>query len=146
MATLSEKMAAVESRVVRKDALPAVRPGDTVRVHYRTFDRGEREKGRIQVFAGVVIRIHRAGVRSTFTVRKLSHGVGVERIYPLHSPNLLKIEVTAQGRVRRSRLYYLRGRTGKAARIREREAVAVAAAEPGGEVAAAAEAPAEAEE
>jgi large subunit ribosomal protein L19 len=86
----------------------------------------EGDKERVQVFAGVVIRVHRAGTRSTFTVRKVSHGVGVERIFPVHTPRLVRLEVTAQGRVRRSRLYYLRGRTGKAARIRERDRLVAA--------------------
>jgi large subunit ribosomal protein L19 len=118
MVSLSEKLAAVEARVLRKEALPAVRSGDSVRVHYKII---EGDKERVQVFAGVVIRIHRAGNKSTFTVRKMSHGVGVERVFPTNSPRLVKLEVSQQGRVRRSRLYYLRGRTGKAARIRERD-------------------------
>ena len=123
MVTLSEKLAAVESRVLRKEALPAIRSGDSVRVHYKII---EGDKERVQVFAGVVIRIHRGGSRATFTVRKMSHGVGVERVFPIHSPRLVKLEVTAQGKVRRSRLYYLRGRTGKAARIKERDRQVVA--------------------
>jgi len=122
MATLSEKMAAVESRLLRKEALPEFRSGDTVRVHYKIV---EGDKERVQVFAGVVIRIHRAGTKSTFTVRKISHQVGVERVFPIHSPRLVKLEVTSKGRVRHSRLYYLRGLTGKAARIRERDRVVV---------------------
>lgn len=139
MATLSEKMAAVESRLVRKEALPEFRSGDTVRVHYKIV---EGDKERVQVFAGVVIGIHRAGTRSTFTVRKISHQVGVERVFPVHSPRLVKLEVTARGKVRHSRLYYLRGLTGKAARIRERARVVVPGAEPveeGGESPATAE-------
>lgn len=95
---------------------PAFRCGDTVRVHYRVV---EGDKTRIQVFQGVVIKRHRAGARSTFTVRKVSFGTGVERIFPLHSPRIDKIEVAAKGVVRRSRLFYLRERTGKAARIRD---------------------------
>ncbi|MBN1770413.1 MAG: 50S ribosomal protein L19 [Deltaproteobacteria bacterium] len=120
-------MAAVEARLVRKDALPEFRSGDTVRVHYKIV---EGDKERVQVFAGVVIRIHRAGTKSTFTVRKISHQVGVERVFPIHSPRLVKLEVTARGKVRQSRLYYLRGLTGKAARIRERERVVVPESEP----------------
>jgi large subunit ribosomal protein L19 len=96
---------------------PDFRPGDTVRVHVRIR---EGDKERVQVYEGVVIRRKRAGLATTFTVRKMSYGVGVERIFPLHSPLLAKIEVKARGRVRRSRLFYLRDRTGKAARIREK--------------------------
>ncbi len=95
---------------------PAFRCGDTVRVHYRVV---EGDKTRIQVFQGIVIKRHRAGTRSTFTVRKVSFGTGVERIFPLHSPRIDKIEVASRGVVRRSRLFYLRSRTGKAARIRD---------------------------
>lgn len=96
---------------------PRFRPGDTVRVHVRIK---EGDKERIQVFEGVVIRRKRNGMASTFTVRKLSYGVGVERIFPLYSPMVAKIEVRRRGRVRRSRLFYLRERTGKKARIREK--------------------------
>lgn len=118
MAGAYKKLLAFESKFVRPEPLPPVRPGDTVQVHFKIV---EGEKERVQVFAGVLIRMHRAGPRSTFTVRKLSHGVGVERIFPVHSPRLVKVDITNKGRVRRSRLYYLRGLTGKAARIRERE-------------------------
>ena len=96
---------------------PDFRPGDTVRVHVRIR---EGDKERIQVFEGVVIVRRRAQAASTFTVRKISYGVGVERIFPLHSPMVAKVEVKARGRVRRSRLFYLRKLTGKAARIRAR--------------------------
>jgi large subunit ribosomal protein L19 len=96
---------------------PEFRVGDTVRVHVRIVE-GTRE--RVQVFEGVVIRKRRGGNRGTFTVRKVSYGVGVERTFPLHSPRVEKIEVAQYGRVRRNRLYYLRERTGKAARIRAR--------------------------
>ena len=96
--------------------LPDFRPGDTVKVHYRIR---EGEKERIQVFQGTVIRRSRGGVGATFTVRKISYGVGVERIFPLHSPRIEKVEITFRGRVRRARLYYLRGLEGKAARLRE---------------------------
>jgi large subunit ribosomal protein L19 len=94
------------------------RPGDNVRVHVRIV---EGDKERVQVFEGVVISLHRGRNRGTFTVRKVSYGVGVERIFPLHSPNIEKVEVVSSGRVRRARLYYLRELAGKAARLRERE-------------------------
>ena len=100
-----------------RDDLPDFRPGDTVRVHVRIR---EGDKERTQVFEGVVIRRKRGGVHSTFTVRKMSYGVGVERIFPLHSPVIEKLEVKARGKVRRSRLFYLRELRGKAARIKER--------------------------
>jgi large subunit ribosomal protein L19 len=96
---------------------PQFRPGDTVRVHVRIK---EGDKERIQVFEGVVIRRKRSGPASTFTVRKLSYGVGVERIFPLDGPMIAKIEVRRRGKVRRSRLFYLRDRTGKKARIKEK--------------------------
>ena len=105
----------LESKQLRDD-LPKFRCGDTLRVHYRVV---EGEKTRVQVFQGIVIKRHRAGVRSTFTVRKTSFGQGVERIFPLHSPRIEKIEISSQGVVRRSRLFYLRQRTGKAARVRD---------------------------
>jgi large subunit ribosomal protein L19 len=100
-----------------KMALPQFKSGDTVRVHVRIK---EGEKERVQIFEGLVIRKRRGGVRSSFTVRKVSYGIGVERIFPLHSPIIDKIEVIRQGRVRRARLYYIRERKGKAARIREK--------------------------
>jgi large subunit ribosomal protein L19 len=96
---------------------PEFRPGDTVRVHVRIR---EGDKTRVQVFEGVVIQRRRGGANASFTVRKVSYGVGVERIFPFHSPLIEKVEVKAHGRVRRSRLVYLRERTGKAARIRAR--------------------------
>src|ERR1700749_2877638 len=96
--------------------VPRFKAGDTVRVHFKVIE-GNRQ--RIQVFEGVVIRRQGAGVRETFTVRKNSFGVGVERTFPLHSPKIDKIEVTAIGDVNRAKLYYLRGRVGKKARIRE---------------------------
>lgn len=92
-----------------------VRPGDTVRVHVKIT---EGDKSRIQVFEGTVIGIHNAGARSTFTVRKVSSGVGVERIFPASSPNLAKIEVTARHKVRRAKLTFLRDLRGKAARLK----------------------------
>ncbi len=97
--------------------LPDFRSGDRVKVHLKIR---EGDKERIQVFTGDVIRVHKGGVRSTFTVRKISYGVGVERIFPLHSPVIQKIEIVQHGRVRRGRLFYLRGLRGKAARIPER--------------------------
>ncbi|WP_067921859.1 50S ribosomal protein L19 [Alicyclobacillus shizuokensis] len=96
--------------------IPEFRPGDTLRVHVRVRE-GQRE--RVQVFEGVVIRRRGGGISETYTVRKVSYGVGVERTFPLHSPNIEKIEVVRRGRVRRAKLYYLRGRSGKAARIKE---------------------------
>jgi large subunit ribosomal protein L19 len=106
----------LEKESMRLD-IPAFRAGDTVKVHVKIR---EGEKERIQVFEGVVIRRHRGNTGATFTVRKVSYGVGVERIFPLHSPQIDRIEVVRRGRVRRARLYYLRDRVGKAARIRER--------------------------
>ena len=100
-----------------REDLPEFAPGDTVRVHAKVVE-GNRE--RIQVFEGVVIRKRRKGLASNFTVRKVTSGVGVERTWPLYSPRIEKIEVVRKGKVRRKNLYYLRGLTGKAARIRER--------------------------
>ena len=93
------------------------RPGDTVKVHIRII---EGNKERVQVFEGVVIRRRRGNMGATFTVRKISHGVGVEKTFALHSPRLEKVDIVTRGRVRRSRLYYLRGLRGKAARIKEK--------------------------
>ena len=101
----------------RKTNLPAFQSGDTVRVHVRVV---EGEKERIQVFEGVVIARKGGSNRETFTVRKISYGIGIERIFPLHSPMIEKIDVVRQGRVRRAKLYYLRDKKGRAARIRER--------------------------
>ncbi|HZK18918.1 MAG TPA: 50S ribosomal protein L19 [Clostridia bacterium] len=100
-----------------KDEVPKFRPGDTVRVHVKVVE-GTRE--RIQIFEGVVIRRRGSGLGETFTVRRVSYGVGVERTFPVHSPMIAKIEVVRFGKVRRARLYYLRKLHGKAARIRER--------------------------
>lgn len=105
-----------EQAQLRRD-IPDFRPGDTVRVHVKVVE-GGRE--RIQVFEGVVLRRRGAGLSETFTVRRVSYGVGVERILPVHSPRIERIEVVRRGRVRRARLYYLRGRRGKAARIQEK--------------------------
>ena len=106
----------LEKEQLRSD-IPQFAPGDTVRVHARIVE-GTRE--RIQVFEGVVIGRQGTGVRETFTVRRIASGVGVERLFPVHSPRIAKIEVTRRGIVRRAKLYYLRGLTGKAARIREK--------------------------
>jgi large subunit ribosomal protein L19 len=100
-----------------RDDVPAFRPGDTVKVHVRVVE-GNRE--RIQVFQGVVIRRQGSGARETFTVRKISFGVGVERTFPVHSPSIAKVEVVSLGQVRRAKLYYLRELRGKKARIKER--------------------------
>lgn len=110
-------LAAVEKRQLRKAALPEFRVGDTVRVSVLIK---EGEKEREQAFEGIVIKRTRAGARATFTVRKISYGVGVERIFPLHTPRIAKVEVVARGEVRRNRLFYLRDLAGKAARIREK--------------------------
>lgn len=107
---------AIEKEQMRVD-VPDFRPGDTVNVHARVK---EGEKERIQVFQGVVIRKRSGGTGATFTVRKVSYGVGVERIFPVHSPFIEKIEVLTRGKVRRARLYYLRKLRGKAARIKEK--------------------------
>ncbi len=106
----------LEMEQMRGD-IPDFKPGDTVKVHARIK---EGEKERIQIFQGVVIRKRKGRTGATFTVRKVSYGIGVERIFPLHSPNIDKIEVVTKGRVRRSRLYYLRNLRGKAARIKEK--------------------------
>ncbi len=107
----------LESQLLRSD-LPQFRVGDTVEVFYRII---EGEKTRVQLFKGVVLKRHRAGARSTFTVRKTSFNTGVERTFVLNSPRIVKIDVTARGIVRQARLYYLRERTGKKARIRARK-------------------------
>lgn len=100
-----------------RDDIPNFRPGDTVNVHVKVI---EGKTQRIQVFKGVVIRRQNSGIRETFTVRKISFGVGVERTFPLHSPKIGKLEVVRHGDIRRAKLYYLRDRVGKAARIREK--------------------------
>ena len=110
------KLDAVDAASLRTD-IPDFRPGDSLKVHVRVV---EGNKSRIQVFAGVVIARSGSGVRETFTVRKISYGVGVERTFPVHTPVVEKIEVTTRGDVRRAKLYYLRELRGKAAKIRER--------------------------
>ncbi len=107
---------AIERQQIRED-IPTVLVGDNVKVHYRII---EGDRTREQVFQGDVIRMSGAGSRETFTVRKISFGVGVERTFPLHSPKIAKLEVVRHGAVRRAKLYYLRDRVGKAARIPEK--------------------------
>jgi large subunit ribosomal protein L19 len=109
-------LAETEQAQIRSD-IPAFRPGDTLKVHVRVT---EGNRSRIQVFQGVVIRRQGGGVRETFTVRKISYGVGVERTFPVHTPAIDTIEVVTRGDVRRAKLYYLRSLRGKAARIKER--------------------------
>jgi large subunit ribosomal protein L19 len=110
-------METIEKEQMRMD-LPDFTAGDTVKVHFKIV---EGEKERIQVFEGVVIRKRKGGVGATFTVRKVSYGIGVERIFPSHSPRIEKIEIVNRGRVRRARLYYLRQLRGKAARIKTKK-------------------------
>jgi large subunit ribosomal protein L19 len=113
--TLMDTLQLLDREQMRTD-IPQFKPGDTVKVHVRIR---EGDKERIQVFQGVVIRKRKGKINSTFTVRKISYGIGVERIFPIHSPMIDKVELVSRGRVRRSRLYYLRKLRGKAARIRE---------------------------
>jgi len=114
---LRKAIADVEAKYLRKD-LPDFRAGDTVRVHTKIK---EGDKERIQLYEGIVIASSGGSARAMFTVRKVSYGVGVERIFPLHSPRIDKVEVVGRGAVRRSRLYYLRGLQGKAARVQQEE-------------------------
>lgn len=107
----------IEFEQLRID-VPEFGPGDTVRVHTRVIEGG---KERIQVFEGVILGKNGGGLRAAFTVRKISHGIGVERTFMLHSPRIAKVEVTRRGAVRRAKLYYLRGKVGKATRIKERQ-------------------------
>lgn len=111
---------AVDAASLRDD-VPQFRAGDTVKVHVKVV---EGNRSRVQVFQGVVLARSGAGVRETFTVRKVSFGVGVERTFPVHSPTIERIEVVSRGDVRRAKLYYLRSRRGKAARIREKRETA----------------------
>lgn len=113
MSTIIDK---IEQEQMRFDH-PDFRPGDTIQVYIRII---EGNKERVQIFQGVVIKRKRGAMNATYTVRKMSHGVGVEKTFSLHNPRIEKIEVVTRGRVRRSRLYYLRKRRGKSARIRER--------------------------
>src|ERR687889_610477 len=114
MSTIIES---IEQRQLRKD-VPRFKAGDTVRVHFQVI---EGQRRRVQVFEGIVIKRQGAGVRETFTVRKQSFGVGVERTFPVHSPKIERIEIASRGDVRRAKLYYLRGRVGRRARVRERQ-------------------------
>jgi len=107
----------IEREQMRMD-LPKFKAGDTVRVHVRII---EGEKERIQIFQGTVIRINRGTTNATFVVRKISDGIGVERVFPMHSPFIERIEVVSEGKVRQGRIYYLRGLKGKAARIKSKE-------------------------
>ncbi|SKA90459.1 large subunit ribosomal protein L19 [Paucidesulfovibrio gracilis DSM 16080] len=107
----------IEQEHMRLD-VPAFKAGDTVKVHLRII---EGEKERIQVFQGAVLRVRRGTTDSTFTVRKVSDGIGVERVFPMHSPYIERVEVVSEGKVRRSRIYYLRGLRGKAARIKSKQ-------------------------
>jgi large subunit ribosomal protein L19 len=113
---------ALDAQSLRSD-IPDFRPGDTLKVHVRVIE-GSRE--RVQVFQGVVIRRQNGGIRETFTVRKISFGVGVERTFPVHSPNIAEIERVTRGDVRRAKLYYLRDLRGKAAKIKEKRDTPVA--------------------
>lgn len=113
-----DAISVVEAGIIKRDR-DQFAPGDSVRVHVKVV---EGEKERTQIFEGVVIRKRGEGARATFTVRRVSYGVGVERTFPLHSPRIERIQVVKSGQVRRSKLYYLRARTGKAARLREKRA------------------------
>ena len=114
---MSNTIQSLEQRQLRTD-LPHFKAGDTVRVHFRVI---EGQRRRIQVFEGIVIKRQGAGLRETFTVRKQSFGVGVERTFPVHSPKIEKLEVQAVGDVNRAKLYYLRGKVGRKARVREQQ-------------------------
>jgi len=117
MNNVSPAVVAELGNAVKRTDIPDFRAGDTVKVHVRVV---EGNRSRIQIFQGVVIRIHGSGIGRTFTVRKVSFGVGVERTFPLHSPIFEQIEVVTRGDVRRAKLYYLRNLRGKAAKIKER--------------------------
>jgi large subunit ribosomal protein L19 len=110
------RIKALEAQQIRED-LPAFQVGDNVKVSYKVVE-GTRE--RVQVFQGVIIRRHGAGARETFTVRKISFAVGVERTFPVHSPKIVGVEIVSRGKVRRSKLYFLRDKVGKAARLKEK--------------------------
>ena len=122
---MSKVIDSLEQQQLRTN-LPPFKAGDTVRVHFQVI---EGQRRRVQVFEGVVLKRQGAGVRETFTVRKQSFGVGVERTFPVHSPKIERIEVTAIGDVNRAKLYYLRGKVGKRARVRARRGVALPASE-----------------
>ena len=112
---MNELIRAIEAEQIRESALPDFNVGDTVKVHVRIK---EGEKERIQVFEGAVIKIQNGGARENFTVRRLAYGVGVERTFPVNSPSVDKLEVVRKGRVRRAKLFYLRDRVGKAAKVK----------------------------
>lgn len=114
---MSQQLIKAVTESYMKSDIPAFRPGDTVKVHVKIKE-GDRE--RIQIFEGLVIGRHGGGISETYTVRKMSSGVGVERIFPVHSPMVAKIEVTRYGKVRRAKLHYIRGLSAKSARIKER--------------------------
>ena len=118
MSDANLSIASIEAKQLRKTPFPDFRAGDTVKVHVLIK---EGEKERTQVFEGVVIKKQHGSSRESFTVRKVSYGVGVERIFPMHTPRIEKVEVVSRGRIRRAALYYLRQRSGKAARIREQD-------------------------
>jgi large subunit ribosomal protein L19 len=120
MSDVIPTLASIEKKQLRKVAHPDFRVGDTIKVNVLIR---EGEKERVQAFEGVVIRRTRGGARASFTVRKVSYGVGVERVFPVNSPRIEKIEVVARGRVRRGRLFYLRDLAGKAARIKEKAGI-----------------------
>jgi large subunit ribosomal protein L19 len=123
---MSRVIDSLEQRQLRSD-LPPFKAGDTVRVHFQVI---EGQRRRVQVFEGIVIKRQGAGVRETFTVRKQSFGVGVERTFPMHSPKIERIEVTAIGDVNRAKLYYLRGKVGKRARVRVKRGAVLPVMEP----------------
>ena len=112
---MNELIRAIEAEQIRESALPDFNVGDTVKVHVRIK---EGEKERIQVFEGAVIKIQNGGVRENFTVRRLAYGVGVERTFPVNSPSVDKLEIVRKGRVRRAKLFYLRDKIGKAAKVK----------------------------
>lgn len=115
---MAKALAAIHREHMRKEPLPAFRIGNTVRVNVKIREGG---KERVQAYSGIVIARDGVGATETFTVRKVSHGVGVERIFPLHSPNIASLQVEGSGHVRRAKLYYLRDRTGKKAKLREKQ-------------------------
>lgn len=123
MSDVTPILAKIEAKQQRKTAHPDFKVGDTIKVMVLIK---EGEKEREQAFEGVVIKKQNMGVRASFTVRKVSYGVGVERVFPLHTPRIAKIEVIARGRVRRARLFYLRDLAGKAARIKEKSGISAA--------------------
>ncbi len=112
---MNELIRAIEAEQLRETALPAFNVGDTVKVHVRIK---EGEKERIQVYEGTITKVQNGGVRETFTVRRLAYGVGVERTFPVNSPSVDKLEIVRKGKVRRAKLFYLRDRVGKAAKVK----------------------------